>query len=145
MTSKVILLRKTASNPDVPDPYEKVHSNMPRETHMLKHVLDCHHCGAKRFPKEPPRFYCHSRKVELNTLIILDQLMRLWTSSDLDARHFCNNIRFSMATSLSLASIVHYYRLTYHYRHFHCRSDKSVGVILPLSVGPIGRPPNDGN
>ena len=40
---------------------------------------------------------------------------------------------------------IHYYRLTYHYRHFHCRSDKSVGVILPLSVVPIGRPPKDGN
>jgi len=40
---------------------------------------------------------------------------------------------------------VHYYILTYHYRHFHCLSDKSTGVILPPLVGPIGRPPKDGN
>ena len=39
----------------------------------------------------------------------------------------------------------HYYRLTYHYRHFYCRSDKSVGVILPPLVVPIGRPPKDRN
>ena len=31
------------------------------------------------------------------------------------------------------------------YHHFHCCSDKSVGVILPSSVGPIERPPKDGN
>jgi len=34
----------------------------------------------------------------------------------------------------------HYYKFTFHYRHFHCCSDKSVGVILPSLVGPIGRP-----
>jgi len=79
---------------------------MPRETHMLKPVPDCHHCGAKRFPKEPPGFYCCSGKVELNASVIPDQLMRLWTSSDMDARHFRNNIRFLMATSLSLPSTV---------------------------------------
>ena len=67
---------------------------MPRETHMLKPVPDCHHCGAKRFPKESPGFCCRSGKVELNAPVIPDQLMRLWTSSDTDARHLCNNIRF---------------------------------------------------
>jgi hypothetical protein len=41
----------TTSNPEVPDPYKKVYSNIPRETNMLKPILDCHHCGAKRFPK----------------------------------------------------------------------------------------------
>ena len=40
---------------------------------------------------------------------------------------------------------LHYYRLTYHYRHFYCRSDKIIGVILSPSVGPIGRPPQEGN
>ena len=35
----------------------------------------------------------------------------------------------------------HYYRLIYHYRHFHCRSDKSDSVILAPSVGTIARPP----
>ena len=30
----------------------------------------------------------------------------------------------------------HYYILTYHYRHFHCRSDRSDGVILAPSRPP---------
>jgi hypothetical protein len=50
-----------------------------------------------------------------------------------------------LSTLVELARKLHYYRLTYHYRHFHCRSDKSVGVILPPSVVPIGRLPKDGN
>nr|AWA44887.1 UPI0001A87829 related cluster [Saccharum spontaneum] len=83
-----------ASNPEVPDPYEKVYSNMPRKAHKLKPVPDCSHCGAKRFAKEPPGFCCHSGKFELNVPVILDQLMRLWTTSDVDARHFHNNISF---------------------------------------------------
>jgi hypothetical protein len=56
----------TASDPEVPDPYEKVYSNMPRETHMLKPVPNCRHCGAKRFPKEPLGFCCRNGKVELS-------------------------------------------------------------------------------
>jgi hypothetical protein len=40
---------------------------------------------------------------------------------------------------------MHYYRLIYHYRHFHCHSDRSDGVILPPPVGPIARPPKEGN
>ncbi|PWZ17979.1 hypothetical protein Zm00014a_012870 [Zea mays] len=32
---------------DVPDPYDKVYSNIPEETHMLKHVPDCGYCTAK--------------------------------------------------------------------------------------------------
>ena len=82
------------SNLEGPDPYEVVYSNMPTETHKLKSVPNCHHCGAKRFPKEPPGFCCRSGKVELNAPVIPSQLMRLWTSSDADARHFRNNIRF---------------------------------------------------
>jgi hypothetical protein len=50
-----------------------------------------------------------------------------------------------LSTLVELARKLHYYRLTYHYHHFHCRSDKSIGVILPPSVVPIGRLPKDGN
>jgi hypothetical protein len=84
----------TTSIPEEPDPYEKVYSNMPTETHMLKHVPNCHHCHAKRFPKEPPGFCCRNGKIELNEPVIPDQLIRLYTSSDEDARHFRSNIRF---------------------------------------------------
>jgi hypothetical protein len=41
--------------------------------------------------------------------------------------------------------VKHYYRLRYHCHHFHCRSDRSDGVILPPLVGPVARPPKEGN
>ena len=67
---------------------------MPIDTHMLKYVTNCRHCDAKRFEHEPRGFCCHDRKVELNELNVPNELMRLWSSNDADARHFCNNIRF---------------------------------------------------
>jgi len=39
--SKTMTLRKTASIPEVPDQYEKVYSNMPTDTHMLKPIANC--------------------------------------------------------------------------------------------------------
>jgi SPX domain protein involved in polyphosphate accumulation len=53
---------------DVPDPYDKVYSNLPEETHMLKHVPDCGYCTAKKFEYEPPGFCCCGGKVELAPL-----------------------------------------------------------------------------
>jgi hypothetical protein len=67
---------------------------MPIDIHMLKHVPNCEHCDAKKFEHEPPGFCCHGGKVELNELNVPDELMRLWSSNDADAKHFCNNIRF---------------------------------------------------
>ena len=67
---------------------------MPTDTHMLKPVANCEHCDAKRFEHEPRGFCCRDGKVELNELNVLDELMRLWSSNDADARHFHNNIRF---------------------------------------------------
>ncbi|PWZ10705.1 ATP-dependent DNA helicase PIF1 [Zea mays] len=37
---------------DVPDPYDTVYSNIPEETHMLKHIPDCGYCTAKKFEGE---------------------------------------------------------------------------------------------
>ncbi|AQK99913.1 hypothetical protein ZEAMMB73_Zm00001d012588 [Zea mays] len=79
---------------DVPDPYDKVYSNIPEETHMLKHVPDCGYCTAKKFEYEPPGFCCRGGKVELAPLETPPQLRRLWDSADSDARHFRDNIRF---------------------------------------------------
>jgi hypothetical protein len=75
---------------------------MPIDTHMLKPIADCPRCGAKKFEHEPRGFCCRSGKVELNALDIPDVMIRLWSSADADARHFRNNISFSMAISLSL-------------------------------------------
>ncbi|AQL07138.1 hypothetical protein ZEAMMB73_Zm00001d047628 [Zea mays] len=77
---------------DVPDPYDKVYSNIPEETHMLKHVPDCGYCTAKKFEYEPPGFCCRGGKVELAPLETPPQLRRLWDSADSDARHFRDNI-----------------------------------------------------
>jgi len=80
--------------PDVPDQYNAVYSNMSEETHMLKPVPDCGHCGAKKFEYELPGFCCPSGKIDLCESTTPDELMRLWSSADGDARHFCDNIRF---------------------------------------------------
>ena len=92
--------------PDVPDPYDKVYSNIPEETHMLKHVPDCGYCTAKKFEYEPPGFCCRGGMVELAPLETPPQLRRLWDSADSDARHFRDNIRFLMAIFLSLPCTV---------------------------------------
>ena len=81
-------------------------SNVLEETHMLKHVPDCGYCTAKKFEYEPPGFCCRGGKVELAALDTPPQLRRLWDSADSDAKHFCDNIRFLMAISLSLPCIV---------------------------------------
>jgi hypothetical protein len=77
---------------DVTGPYDKVYSNLPEETHMLKHVPDYGYCTAKKF--EPPGFCCRDGKVELAPLETPPYLMRLWDSADFDAKHFHDNIRF---------------------------------------------------
>ncbi|PWZ39015.1 Beta-adaptin-like protein C [Zea mays] len=79
---------------DLPDPYDKVYSNVPEETHMLKSVPNCGYCTAKKFEYEPPGFCCRGGKVELAPLETHPQLRRLWDSTDSDARHFRDNIRF---------------------------------------------------
>ncbi|KAL5660834.1 hypothetical protein ACJX0J_027959, partial [Zea mays] len=79
---------------DVPDPYDKVYSNIPEETHMLKTVPNCGYCTAKKFEYETPGFCCRGGKVELAPLETPPQLKRLWDSADSDARHFRDNIRF---------------------------------------------------
>jgi hypothetical protein len=53
---------------DLPDPYDKVYSNVPEETHMLKSVPNCGYCTAKKFEYEPPGFCCRGGKVELAPL-----------------------------------------------------------------------------
>jgi hypothetical protein len=57
----------------------------------------------------------------------------------------CVRCNIKWPTVISWVSLlfksVHYYRLIYHYRHFHCHSDRSDGVIFAPLVGTIARPP----
>ncbi|ONM25571.1 hypothetical protein ZEAMMB73_Zm00001d007023 [Zea mays] len=80
--------------PDVPDPYDKVYSNIPEETHSLDIIADCVYCKAKKFQYEPPGFCCRNGQIDLAPFETPPQLRRLWECSDADARHFRDNIRF---------------------------------------------------
>ncbi|RCV21856.1 hypothetical protein SETIT_4G171700v2 [Setaria italica] len=82
------------NEPDVLDPYDAVYANVPDVTHMLKPADNCEHCNAKKFESEPPGFCCHSGKIHLSTHETPPELVRLWSSSDADARHFRANIRY---------------------------------------------------
>ena len=82
------------SEPDVPDPYNKVYANVPSESHMLPSVPNYEHCNAKKFKGELPGFCCQGGKIHLSTHETPPELMRLWSSSDADARHFRANIRY---------------------------------------------------
>ncbi|XP_012698637.1 uncharacterized protein LOC101778811 [Setaria italica] len=82
------------NEPDVPDPYDAVYANVPNMKHMLKPEASCEHCNAKKFESEPPGFCCRSGKIHLSTPETPPELVRLWSSSDADARHFRANIRY---------------------------------------------------
>ncbi|CAN6235197.1 unnamed protein product, partial [Urochloa humidicola] len=83
-----------ASEPEVEDPYDGVYANVPSETHMLEPVDNCKFCNAKKFESETDGFCCRGGKIHLPSPDTPPELMRLWSSSDADARHFRANIRF---------------------------------------------------
>jgi hypothetical protein len=88
---------------DAPDPFGGVYANVPKEDHTLKPVDNCEFCNAKKFEYEPPRFFCRSGDIHLSTPETpLDELVRLWTASGSDARHFRDHIRYFNGTSPSL-------------------------------------------
>ncbi|XP_044378686.1 uncharacterized protein [Triticum aestivum] len=76
------------------DPLDYVYSNLPDHTHILKHAANCDHCKAKKFESEAPGFCCRSGQIELKQPEPIPELMRLWSSTDADSRHFRENIRF---------------------------------------------------
>jgi len=80
--------------PNVLDPYDKVYANVPSETHKLEAMDNWQQCNAKKFEYETPGFCCRSGQIHLSTPDTPPELMRLWTASDADARHFRSNIRF---------------------------------------------------
>lgn len=76
------------------DPYDYVYSNLPEREAALLDVPDCQHCGAKKFHKEAPGFCCRSGQIQLAHHDTPLELMRLWQSSDDDARHFRDHARW---------------------------------------------------
>ncbi|RCV43462.1 hypothetical protein SETIT_9G296200v2 [Setaria italica] len=88
------MTNKDPNEPDVPDPYDAVYANVPDVTRMLKLEDNCEHYNAKKFESEPLGFGCRSGKIHLSTHETPSELVRLWSSSDADARHFRANIRY---------------------------------------------------
>ncbi|KAL6848958.1 hypothetical protein ACP4OV_021541 [Aristida adscensionis] len=76
------------------DPYDYVYRNFPEAQHVLPDAKDCENCGAQRFHRESPGFCCRSGQVQLIHLDTSSELMRLWGSSDADARHFRDHVRW---------------------------------------------------
>jgi hypothetical protein len=76
------------------DPFDFVYSNLPESTHILQQVPDCEHCKAKKFEHETPGFCCRNGQIKLAESEPIPELMRLWSSSDADSRHFRESIRF---------------------------------------------------
>ncbi|KAL6893835.1 hypothetical protein ACP4OV_007933 [Aristida adscensionis] len=78
--------------PNMNDPYDKVYSNMPQDTHNLEPVQNCGYCNAKKFQYEPEGFCCRGGKIQLVEPETPPELMRLWSSADADAKHFRENM-----------------------------------------------------
>src|SRR5664279_363482 len=76
------------------DPFDFVYSNLPDSTHILDQVPDCEHCHSKKFEYESPGFCCRNGQVELAEPEPIPELIRLWSSTDADCRHFRESIRF---------------------------------------------------
>ena len=83
-----------SSNEGAIDPFEFVYSNLPDRTHILEQVPNCDHCHAKRFEHETPAFCCRNGQIQLAEQVPIPELMRLWSSMDMDCRHFQESIRF---------------------------------------------------
>ena len=76
------------------DPFDFAYSNLPENTHILEHAVNCLHCEAKRFEFESQGFCCRNGQTELTEPEPIPELMRLWSAMDADSRHFRDNIRF---------------------------------------------------
>jgi len=85
-----------SSGPESIDPFDFVYSNLPDSTHILHQVPNCEFCNAKKFERETDGFCCRKGKVELadQQPEPIPELRRLWSSQDMDSRHFRESIRF---------------------------------------------------
>lgn len=76
------------------NPFDFVYSNLPDSTHIMKKFLDCGHCKSKKFERETPIFCCRKGQIDLVQPEPIQKLMRLWSSADVDSRHFQERIRY---------------------------------------------------
>jgi hypothetical protein len=84
------------------DPYDRIYQNLPAHYHFLDQVPNCKHCNAKRFQYERPTFCCMGGKVKIVTTPVPDELRRLYTSQDPDAKYFRDNATSILISHLPL-------------------------------------------
>jgi hypothetical protein len=85
-TKEKVVGDEESSISDELDPYDYVYSNLPDDVHVLKPVDDCKKCGVKGFQYEMKGFYCRDGQVKLAEQETPPELIRLWTSSNDNAR-----------------------------------------------------------
>ncbi|XP_058202827.1 uncharacterized protein LOC131317285 [Rhododendron vialii] len=66
---------------------------IPMEPYKLPSVLDCKHCGAKRFPYETPKFCCSGGEVHLYPITIPAELQQLYSGLGADSAHFLQYVK----------------------------------------------------
>ncbi|KAG5536262.1 hypothetical protein RHGRI_023889 [Rhododendron griersonianum] len=66
---------------------------IPTEAYKLPDVQDCHHCGAKRFPYETPKFCCSGGEISLYPIAIPPELQHLYSGSGPNSMHFLQYIK----------------------------------------------------
>uniref|UniRef100_A0A453BIV1 Helitron helicase-like domain-containing protein n=1 Tax=Aegilops tauschii subsp. strangulata TaxID=200361 RepID=A0A453BIV1_AEGTS len=76
------------------DPFDCIYRNVPSGHHVSQPVPNCTNCNAKRFQYENPTFCCMGGKVKIVTPYVPDEMRRLYTSQDPDAKYFQDNIRY---------------------------------------------------
>ena len=82
----------TLSGRDIIDPFDFVYSNLPRSTHVLQKVPNCKHCKAKRFEYESQGLCCLNGQFKLHEPESIPELMKLWSSMNVESRHFREKI-----------------------------------------------------
>lgn len=66
---------------------------IPNEPFSLPSVTDCHHCGAKKFPYETPKFCCSGGNTSLYPTQIPPQLQKLYSGFGPDSMDFLQYIK----------------------------------------------------
>nr|XP_027086673.1 uncharacterized protein LOC113708416 [Coffea arabica] len=67
--------------------------NIPTQSAILPPTPNCEHCGAKRFPSEPPSFCCSEGEISVVAPAMPYALKRLFIGNDEECEHFRKNSR----------------------------------------------------
>ena len=66
---------------------------IPDKTFVLLAIWDCSYCRAKRFYREPPKFYCSSGEIHLVQSEMPGELVELYIGNNEEAKEFQECVR----------------------------------------------------